>query len=247
VITIRVHFQTAASALLLLACASKGPTLPICPVLEMMQPPPGEQCLAEPEVGKFQEKLAAFLEDDKSPLLVRVEFDSQIAIGTICADRTSEQRQRLTRRRLAKQRPMISAMPPGPACLAGSRLDFNRAGQQIAVARRLLRKCERESDTVRRADESNPTSFAGERQASEVFLVCSNRQQRRLDQIWIFPELSLRGILYMFEATPEASPREAAIRVCSRERGSIVQRTGVAIGGDELNGCMRSQGWNPIE
>jgi hypothetical protein len=68
-----------------------------------MQPLTDEQCLADPETRKFEEALVALFEDDKSPLLVRVEFDPQAAIGAVCADRTSEPRQTLSRIRLGKQ------------------------------------------------------------------------------------------------------------------------------------------------
>jgi len=50
----------------------------------------------------------------------------------------------------------------------------------------------------------------------------------------------------LFEATPEASAREIAIKACSRDWGSI-QRTGVSLGGDELDDCMRSMGWRSIK
>jgi len=246
VTAIRERFQVVAAAALLFACASKTPMLPVCPELEAMQPLPDEQCLADPETREFEEALVTLLEDDTSPLLVRVEFDPQAAIGAICADETSEQRQALSRRRLGEQLPMISTLAPGPVCLAESRLDFNRMGQQIAVARRLLRNCARQARRVGAAAERDPTAHGAGAQASRTYLECSNRHQRRLEQIWIFPEQSIRGHLYLFEATPQASSREIAIRVCSRDRGSI-ERTGVSLGGDELDDCMRSKGWNPVK
>lgn len=243
---IRERFQVVAAAALLFACASKTPTLPVCPELDAMQPLPDEQCLADPETREFEEGLAVLLEDDASPLLVRVEFDPQAAIGAICADKTSEQRQALSRTRLGEQLPMISTLAPGPVCLAGSRLDFNRMGQQIAVARRLLRNCARQAKRVGAAAERNPTAHGAGAQASRTYLECSNRHQRRLEQIWIFPQQSIRGYIYLFEATPRASSREIAIRACSRDWGSI-ERTGVSLGGDDLEDCMRSKGWDPIK
>jgi len=242
----RVRFQVVTAAALLFACASKAPMLPVCPELEAMQPLPDEQCLADPEMRAFEEGLVAFLEDDASPLLVRVEFDPKAAIGSICADETSERLQSLARTRLEKQLPVISAVAPGPVCLAGSRLDFNRIGQQIAVARRVLRKCRREANRVGEAAERYATAHYARTQASMSYLECSNRHQRRFEQIWIFPQQSIRGHLYLFETTPQASTRGIAIRACSRDWGSI-QRTGVSLGGDDLNDCMRSKGWNPIK
>ncbi len=242
---IRVCSQVVAAVALLFACASNTARLPVCPELESMQPLPDEQCLADPETRKFEEALVALFEDDTSPLLVRVEFDPQAAIGAVCADGTSEQRQSLSRMRLGEQLPMIFERAPGPACLAGSRLDFNRMGQQIAVARRLLRQCAREAERVREAADRNPTMHGAAGRASRTFVECSNRNQRRLEQIWIFPQQRIRGHIFMFEATPQASRREIAIRKCSRDSGSI-ERTGISLGGDALDDCMRSNGWMPI-
>lgn len=242
---IRVRSQVVAAVALLFACASNTSRLPVCPELESMQPPPDEQCLAHPETREFEEALIALFEDDTSPLLVRVEFDPQAAIGAVCADRTSEQRQSLSRMRLGEQLPMIFERAPGPACLAGSRLDFNRMGQQIAVARRLLRQCARQAERVGETGDRSPTMHGAAAQASRTLLECSNRNQRRLEQIWIFPQQRIRGHIFMFEATPQASRREIAIRKCSRDSGSI-ERTGISLGGDELDDCMRSNGWMPI-
>ncbi|HXV37559.1 MAG TPA: hypothetical protein VEC18_10435, partial [Myxococcota bacterium] len=146
----RFRILLGASFATLLGCASGAPLLATCPALDAMQPLASDACRAEREVAELAAELAESVEDDLSPLRVRIEFDEKAAIRRVCADPTTEQRQRRARRELAERLPQIEASGPGPACLAGSRLDFNRYGEQLAVVRRLLRACEREARAITR-------------------------------------------------------------------------------------------------
>lgn len=222
--------------------------LAVCPALDAMQPLASDACRAQRETEELAAKLAALVEDELSPLRVRVEFDENAAIRRVCADKTSEQWQRRARRELEAKRPQIEATAPGPACLARSRLDFNRYGEQLAVTRRLLRACEREARSITQGRTGDPAPTPIGFYDREPFVACANREQRQRDQIWIYDEFPVSGWIYLFEATPNAALRDVAIRICSRERGEYRdEQIGFARGGEELYDCMRAQGWSPIE
>jgi hypothetical protein len=244
----RLRIPLGASFATLLGCASSAPMLAVCPALDAMQPLASDACRAEREVGELAAKLADRVEDDLSPLRVRIEFDDRAAVSRVCADETTEQRQRRARRELTERLPQIEAIGPGPACLADSRLDFNRYGEQLAVVRRLLRACEREAQAITRGRTGDPAPTPIGFYDRELFVSCVNREQRQRDQIWIYDEFPVSGWIYLFEATPDAALRDVAIRVCSRERGEYRdEQIGFAHGGRDLYDCMRAQGWTPIE
>jgi hypothetical protein len=96
-----MRFNVAVAALLALACASSSPDLPKCPPVEEMQPLPSERCRSESDFVQFQRQLAAVVEDNASPLLVRIEFDSQSVVQKICADPTSARGYARARKQLA--------------------------------------------------------------------------------------------------------------------------------------------------
>jgi len=228
----RVQFGVAMATLLLFACASSNPSLPKCPPVEKMQPPPSEQCRSDPDLIQFESQLSALIEDDASPLRVRVEFDSQSVVQSICAERTSVRATPRIQREMLDRTATITSNPPGPPCIANSRLDFNWQGVQRAAVTAISRQCQRET-----------------RREPRALVDCLEFHQRRNNQIWIFDQRLGRNRVYVFYETPDSTPRERAIDACSRDREvSSFANYSIPIArvGQELNDCMRSEGWTPV-
>jgi hypothetical protein len=255
-----MRFDVAVAALLALACASSSPDLSKCPPVDEMQPLPSELCRSELDFIQFQRQLAAVVEDNTSPLLVRVEFDSQSVVEKICADPTSARGYARARKQLATRFvgvPLEKA--PGPPCLANSRLDFNLRGVQYATLKSIARKCEREAIAARRVSEGRvdrpPSQFHNRREAA-VYVSCMTQQQKSKDQIWLFDDIFTGRIAYLFYGTAESTPREKALHKCFplyKETATSAMVDAPTLptlpaenGREVATACMRSEGWSTV-
>ncbi len=251
-----MRFNMAAAALLALACASGSPSLPKCPPVEEMQPPPSEQCRSESDFIQFQRQLAAVVEDNVSPLLVRVEFDSQSVVQKICADPTFARGYARARKQLATR---FAGVPlekaPGPPCLANSRLDFNLRGVQYATLRLIARKCEREAITARRSlpDVPNRPIQFGARLEARIYVACMQQKQKQLDQIWLFDGIFTGRIAYLFYGTAESTLRRKVLHKCfpryEEIATSAMEDTSILPAEKDreaATACMGSEGWSTV-
>jgi len=242
-----------AAGLLALACASQVPGLPECPAVAQMQPRPSESCQSDPDSILLQRQLAALLEEDASPIRVRVEFGSQSEIQTICVDRTSARGATAARRRLAERVAKVSLESAfGPPCLANSRLDFNLRGVQYATIRLMAKKCEHEGSAARRVSEARtdrpPSGFHDYAELSTYFR-CLEYQQARLDQIWLFDGLLTGRIAYVFYGTADSTLRQTAMHKCfpfylGATSTSTNSQLPAESDRDAAIECMRSEGWS---
>ena len=214
-----------------LACAARGPSLPNCPITEKMQPPPSASCRSDLGFIAFESELSALIEDADSPLRVRVEFDSRSMISGICADRTSLRATQRIQREMFDRTKTVASRPPGPPCVANSRLDFNWQGVENAAVKAISRECQRQDPSPR------------------ALVDCLEYNQRRKQQVWIFDQLLGTNRVYVFYKTPNAIKREIAVNRCARDQkvsNFANYSIPVARGGNELNDCMHSQGWTSV-
>ncbi len=241
------------AVLLALACASQVPDLPKCPAVAEMQPRPSESCQSDPNSILLQRQLAALIEEDASPIRVRVEFGPRSEIRTICVDRTSARGATAARRRLAERVAKVSLEGAfGPPCLANSRLDFNLRGVQYATIRLMAKKCEHEANAARRVSEARtdrpPPGFHDYAEVSTYFR-CLEYQQARLDQIWLFDGLLTGRIAYVFYGTADSTLRQTAMHKCfplyaGAASTSTNSRLPAESDREAAIECMRSAGWS---
>jgi len=244
-----------AAGLLALACASQVPGLPECPAVAQMQPRPSESCQSDPDSILLQRQLAALLEEDASPIRVRVEFGSQSEIQTICVDRTSARGATAARRRLAERVAKVSLESAfGPPCLANSRLDFNLRGVQYATIRLMAKKCEHEGSAARRVSEARtdrpPAGFHDYAEVSTYFR-CLSYKQARLDQVWLFDDLFTGRVAYVFYGTSTSTLRQKAMHKCFPYYEEVPSfptdnssRLPAESDREAAIECMRSEGWS---
>jgi len=244
-----------AAGLLALACASQVPGLAECPAVAQMQPRPTESCESEPDSILLQRQLTALIEEDASPLRVRVEFGSQSEIRTICVDRTFARGATAARRRLAERVAKVSLEGAfGPPCLANSRLDFNLRGVQYATIRLMAKKCEHEANAARRVSEARtdrpPPTFHDSAEVGTYFR-CLSYQQTRLDQAWLFDDLFTGRVAYVFYGTADSTLRQTAMHKCFPFYEEVPSfpmydssRLPAEGNREAAIECMRSEGWS---
>jgi len=119
-------------ALLVLGCETTRETgVPRCAPLPAEERI-AEECRAEPAVAALEQELAAEIADRlkwKHPteLPLRVAFDANAVVESICFGSPSAVPDWRLRSDVARALPKLRAAGPGPACLAGSSLDLTHA------------------------------------------------------------------------------------------------------------------------
>jgi hypothetical protein len=176
------------------------------------------------------------IEEMAGPLLVRVEFDSRSSVHAVCADRTSAETWRRARTRVANNLGTITDTPPGPSCLAGSRLDFNRREAGRAAAHHAVSACLRKGEMVYQSNKKNPSNpdWADRMIGGRHFWNCLYRSQKALHQLWLLDPVDDTTV-HVYHETPSSAPRRETIRACSE-----VEESGPA-----LEACVKSHGWEP--
>jgi len=99
---------------------------PLCgPVASLPPLPDAGGCDAQALVA-FASEVSKRAVPRMSRALVRVAFDETARVGWVCAEAPNPRDAQRARRHIAARREAIAQLPPGPACLAGRRLDLNR-------------------------------------------------------------------------------------------------------------------------
>jgi hypothetical protein len=131
-----------AAAAGLAACAGRTPGFPVCVPAEL-QPLPEASCELDEEVADFRRDtvltLWGYVGSRPSRFPVVVELDARARIASVCLEEGASLGWR-AREQLERAARTLRAMPPGPACLAGRRLelaeDFADATRGSGRARR---------------------------------------------------------------------------------------------------------------
>ncbi len=221
----------AALSLLAIACATPD-AIPYCPDGDAALPEATAECRSEPEVMDRSARLADLIVPGMESLLVRVEFDENSRVRSICGARGPGSKQWSDRVRVAERRAEILALPAGPACVANSRLEFNRLGLRLAEVGEILRDCSRQSST--------PAQVR----------TCWDRFQSQRNEIWVFDPIHLDPLIFV--ATPDSVSRRKAIRECADMNARIGRSTfDATIAGARTDqrvvDCMRTHGWKLFE
>jgi hypothetical protein len=131
------------SAILLLFALNAGSalakpdvvTVPPCPENESAAPVVAPTSCDGRELSEYTEKLADTMVSGSSRALVRVEFDEQARVRSVCVDEHTGRATWDARRRIAERLVDARALPAGPRCVAGKRIDLNRYEAKLAETR----------------------------------------------------------------------------------------------------------------
>lgn len=218
-----------------LACttpdADDTPALPDCPEDAALATAPDPTCQASTGFRAFRGELDEIVSPVAGPAWIRVTLDSNGAIAGACAVRGRGIGQWRGRRRVAEALGSDARELRGPACAAGSTLEFNRARATIETIRVIERDCERQSST--------PWLLA----------TCLQAQQEQRGEIWVYGDSN--RLYRIFVPTAEAASRRTALLACTETIPAEGRRgfppIGVARVGVDVRPCMRAQGWDEIE
>ncbi len=216
-------------ALVLLTTGCATPDFIVyCEDTQVVSPEATAECLSEPAVMDRSARLADLIVPATESLLVRVEFDENSLIRSICGERGPGSPHWRDRVRVAERRAEMMALPAGPACLANTRLHFNQLGVTRAEVDEIIGSCVRQSPT--------PGQMR----------MCVNQNQINRNEIWVYD--SANRAPSIFVATPDAVGRRKAILECADRNAQIGQSTFDALIASapldaRLVDCMQTQGW----
>jgi hypothetical protein len=110
-----------------LACAGvETPALPLCAAPEL-HALPDASCELDADVVDYKRDtvltLWSYVGSESPRLAVVIEFDSRARVESVCVEEGASVGYRV-RERLDRAIRTLRAMPPGPACLAGTRLEL---------------------------------------------------------------------------------------------------------------------------
>lgn len=227
----------ALGTLALAGCATT-PAVPFCGPLETLPPAPPAACREDPAVVDHAERLFDLIAQDAGLLLFRVGFDADARVSAVCAERAPTLDRFTARHDVAERLEQVRALPPGPACLAGHRLDLNESAALRVEVAEALRDCAKE------ASPDEPVGIDDPRLRR-----CVLWKQRQRGEIWLFD--SLGNVIQVYAERPEATPRRDAIRTCVDADLYILERHDappLTIGRrhPRTDTCMRERGWVPV-
>jgi hypothetical protein len=122
-------------------------SVPLCGALDSLAPPP-DGCGAG-ELDEFTAALSARVREPAGRVLVRVELDDQSRVGALCVGPGPGYGPASAQRALAEQLAAIRALPPGPACAAGKRIDLNRYEAKWAQVHEREARCDEQTRVTR--------------------------------------------------------------------------------------------------
>lgn len=223
----------------LFACASvDAERVPLCGSLETQAKLP-DRC-APGELDAFSRSLADKVLEHASSALVRVELDDASQVRAVCVASGPGYGPGSARRALAENLDAIRALPPGPACAAGKRIDLNRYEAAFAKVRDAEVRCGEQTRVTR---ETHGNTTVRDRSAGGAYGVYDREYEQCLgyDADWIALDKpgSTRPWIYVKPEIPD-SPGPSATDTASRcKRKSRVFEKRVA--------CIESEGWERLE
>lgn len=227
----RAHVARCLVLLLSLACASTGSErLPACPHLARLNPLPEPAACDAGELAAYRKPLDDWIESEAGPLLVRVDFDDASKPASACADPDEWRGHTRARKALGARLPELLSTPPGPGCLAGRRLDFNRLQSKLAEIEAAERECQTQAgEETEGAQGGDPEELM-----RQAFGRCMESRSN-----WII--LGESGRIVLLFAKPEildpptVRPDETAAR-CQGQRRSAAS----------LIACIEEDGWERL-
>lgn len=108
--------------------------LPPCSALESRQLAASAAC-DERELAIYTEALSDRIVPPSSRALVRIEYDDRARVRSMCVDDHTGRDVWSARRDVAEQLVAMGAIPDGPRCAAGKRIDLNRYEAKLAETR----------------------------------------------------------------------------------------------------------------
>ncbi len=231
--TVRVLAWMACS-LAWLACvegSSGGPRAERCAPLAELAPLPSQACREDSQALAFEQNLSAAIEENAAALLVRVELGDDARVRRICANGASGASEWKARRSLGAQLADLMGTRPGPPCLAGRRLDFNRRAAKIAEADRAEFRCREQFRTTR----ETTRGFMSLRFAATDLDECLEHEA---SWIYVYRRGVLRPLVFgkpEVLVPPSVRARDTASR-CSRKNGV-----------DAEIACIEAEGWELLD
>jgi hypothetical protein len=212
--------------------------VPLCRPLETLAPLP-ESC-APGELDAFSNALSDPVQGRASGALVRVELDDASRVRAVCVGEGPGYGPASARRALAEHLDAILALPPGPACAAGKRIDLNRYEAALAKVRDHEARCQEQTRITR---ESHGNTTVRDRTVPGAYGVYEREYERCLEHEadWIVLDArgSTRPWIYVrpeLPNPPEPSASDTASR-CTRESRVFEKRAA----------CIESEGWERLE
>lgn len=237
-----------ASTLVVLACASSLSKLPYCPAGSELQPLPSSSCLSSPGALSLQTELSRLVMAEVGPLLVRVTFDRQSSVDSVCAERSVARNQWRARARTAEALTTIYGRPAGPACLAGTRLDFNRLPAALAEAEVFVDRCVRDAQAqVHRENPNVPEQYLSVR-LGRLVRHCMERHQLARDEVWVFGPS--RHVEQIFRKVEDSASRRTVLFDCTEATPGHATHdafTGFSLDAASTTRCMEDHGWEILQ
>ena len=175
-------------------------SVPLCGPLETLAPR-ADGC-APDELEEFEQALSRELVRPANRALVRVELDDAARVRAVCVESGLGYGPGSARRALAEHLDVIRALPPGPACAAGKRIDLNRYEAKWAEIHERETRCGEQTRVTR--ENQGPTRVR-ERTAPGNYGVYEREYERCMDYqadwialdapgstrpaIWVKPEI----------------------------------------------------------
>lgn len=244
------------AALLTVACAASQQRLvERCPSLKRLPPRPTEQCEADPESVAYQDRVAALVTSTSGPLALRVVLDENSSVASVCAEGTARGMENArARRTLSANLGDVWALPPGPSCLAGRRIDLDRRHAKLAEIERTEAQCRGEMTATggaTRADNGAMQSATRMNPSAADRAIAPNACiEARLS--WLFAEkrgtwwqLSARAYskessALLFVPLERVEPAPAQARLVARTCAKLTEREALLV-------CMELQRWELLE
>lgn len=229
------------AAVLGTGCASSAPDadrVPLCGPLETQAKLP-DAC-APGELDELSSSLWGAMRDHARSALVRVELDETSRVREVCVDDGPGYGPTSARRALSEQLDAILALPPGPTCAAGKRIDLNRYGAALAKLRDREARCGEQARITR---ETHGETRVRDRTAGGAYGVFEREYENCLEyeSDWIAldaPGTTLPAIFVKPEIPdPPGPPASETASRCLRKSRVFEKRAA----------CIESEGWERLE
>jgi len=212
--------------------------VPLCGPRETLAPPP-EAC-APGALDEFSSTLWDAMRDPARSALVRVELDEAARVRAVCVEDGPGYGPASARRALAEHLDAVLALPPGPACAAGRRIDLNRYEAALAKVRDREARCGEQARITR---ETHANTTVRDRTVRGAYGVYDREYERCLDYDadWIVLEApgSTRPWIYVKPEIPDppGPPAYDTASRCSRKSRVFEKQAA----------CIESEGWERLE
>jgi hypothetical protein len=234
----------------LAGCAAPGPapraeepaaSIPFCGPLESLPPLPDSSACGDRELAKFEAVLWERIAKVAGRALVRVELDESARVRALCVGEGPGYAPGSARRTLAEHEDEILAVPPGPACAAGKRIDMNRYAAKLDQINERKARCGEQTRVTR--ETQGPTTTVRDRTVRGAYGVYDRELERCMDYQADWIELDAPGstlpAIWVKPEIPNAPGPDAYDTASRCTRLSHVFEKRAA--------CIEADGWERLE